>query len=428
MKRRLPLLIVTFLAITMVLYSKAHKPAPIIAYDKQHVEPLKDFRNYKDVSFYKLAELKEPPVTLYDLVGWENEAGDLRKVKIQYAPNKNLVLYNSETWVSIDDDIKLPAQSHKVQKYPYFITLKLDEEKYIIVLCGYNWASTPALLTLILVDPSHSAEVIFNKHVDLLEITEKAHGYRLLGEWTISEMVGSGSSSDYIKYASDKCELLIEHGALTFKKLPPPHAARYAKYKDKTSKPIPITYDKQHVDPIINTRRYSTSFDKVAKLQDPPVTLYRYVGLEKEVRDFSKATIYFASNTSLRLHNSEGWSKISDAIKLPAQPKKIQKHPYLINLPIDEERYILLLCGGKSKVNQPPLLTLVSVDPSNSAEVIFNKNVELREITETAHGYRLLGELSYNQYDGDGDGNPMTYPGRKCELLIEHGQLIFKEL
>lgn len=51
--------------------------------------------------------------------------------------------------------------------------------------------------------------------------------------------------------------------------------------------------------------------------------------------------------------------------------------------------------------------------------MVFNKKVELLEIQETAKGYRLLGQLPAIQKE---------QIGRLCEILIEQGELKFKEL
>ncbi|MCG8340194.1 MAG: hypothetical protein MI674_02850 [Cytophagales bacterium] len=217
------------------------------------------------------------PANLKD-AGWENEPGDFEKIQIKLEKGGIVEFGYYDSWIKIEDPIKLPEQSQRVKQTPYFFTLDMGEGKYIMVLAGYAYASMPGYLTLIAVGQD-TAEVIFNKQVDLLEIAETDQGYRLVGRLGVTG------------YGDNPCELLIEEGKLTFQPL---------------------------------------SFKQVYESQDPPVVVYDCVGwgANNQPGDFTRLQIRTTEGELQELDNYGVWGKVNEHIKLPVNSPKIKRHPY----------------------------------------------------------------------------------------------------
>lgn len=174
---------------------------------KETVEKLADLEEY-DVVFQKIDQpdsATAPWVTLYNCSGWKNtEPGDFTKIQIELE-NKSIVEFtNRDAWVRIKDRVKVPVNSLKIKKAEHFISLDMGLGQHILILLGYGYASNPGLLTIIHVG-QNTAKLIFNKEINLLEITETDFGYQLTGKFGIS-----------VNY-SKPCEILIKEHQLLFR-------------------------------------------------------------------------------------------------------------------------------------------------------------------------------------------------------------------
>jgi hypothetical protein len=221
----LPVLIILGLIVYQTCHGKTLKKRTL-TYDKAHVEKLRDFTDYKHLDeFNKVGEIESPPITFLEC--WEGEAGDFRKVQIKLQNGRTVVYENRDGWIkftepseplaiTLADIVKIPENSSKIQAHRYGITLDMGKGKWILMLFGYPYANDAGLLTLITVSKDH-AEIIFNKEVDVVEIAETAQGYRLVGELDPGKIAGNAASS--VEFTSQRCEICVEDGKLTFKAL-----------------------------------------------------------------------------------------------------------------------------------------------------------------------------------------------------------------
>ena len=193
-------------------------------------------------------------------------------------------------------------------------------------------------------------------------------------------------------------------------------------------KPSFMTYDPKHVEKLLaigtplDAQGNQYPIIKIGELKDPVVKLYHFAEWN-DPGDFMKIQIQLGKHGILELENGEGWIKvlekselcttaIADSLVVPEHSPKVQLHPYCATLDTGAGRKILMLFGYPYSTG-PPLLTLIAVDEEH-AELIFNKEVHLKEIRETEQGYRLIGTQGSS-----------GYWNTPCEVLIEANTLTF---
>lgn len=197
-----------------------------------------------------------------------------------------------------------------------------------------------------------------------------------------------------------------------------------------------IQYDKTHVASLRHFKGYRQldAFKKVGQIESPQVTFLEC--WEDEAGDFRKVQLTLRNGDIVEYDNRDGWIKftepseplairLAELIKIPENSSKIHPHRYGVTLDMGKGNHILMLFGYPY-ANDAGLLTLIEVR-KNHAAIIFNKEMDVLEIVETAQGYRLVGELDPGKI-ADKAGNlikPFTQP---CEICIEHGTLSFKIL
>lgn len=228
----------------LVMYKNCHGKTlkkRTLTYDKAHVEKLRDFTGYKNLDeFKKVGEIEHLQVTFLEC--WEGEAGDFRKVQIKLQNGRIVEYDNSDGWIkftepseplaiTLADIVKIPEDSSKIQAHRYGITLDMGKGNWILMLFGYPYANDAGLLTLIDVSKDH-AEIIFNKEVDVLEITETAQGYRLVSELDPGKIAGNTNSR--VKSTNQRCEIDIEDGKLVFNVLKTDEPIKHQERKEVT--------------------------------------------------------------------------------------------------------------------------------------------------------------------------------------------------
>jgi len=421
-----------------IAYHKAYVKQVPIAYHKAYVEKLMGFEKYENLTFKKIGEIQDPQVILLNC--WENEGGDFRKVKIRLKNDAIVEYDNRGGWIkflerseplsiTLADYLKVPEHSQKIHKHLHGVTLDMQGEDKILILFG-SLGGSLGLLTLIYISPD-AAEIIFNQEGRLLEILETEKGYRLLGQASLSQAAEGGSA--YYTYPGQKCEILIEEDKLSFKEFPE---------FNRDNLNLPIVYDQIYVDNLKNDKipldndGDVAKREKIGQINTPLAELYNYSSESWDYHtkqrwdatpgDFCRIELTLPSGVWVMLENLDGgWSKLTDIIKTTQNSAKINKHTYGITLDMGSDNRILILTGYKY-TSEPGLLTLLFVTP-NSAGMVFNKKVELLEVIETENGYRLLGQLPAESQE-QADGALLETPGHRCEILIEHGELLFKEL
>ncbi len=181
----------------------------------------------------------------------------------------------------------------------------------------------------------------------------------------------------------------------------------YRNCSGKIKKSILITYDKQYVQELSKVeenhpywKKYGFVLKKVDELEDLLAEVYQITGengigwSESSPGDFVRINIKLRNGRIVQFDSLGGWlSNFEESDWIPNSPK-IKKHPYGITLDMGKGDKILILIGATPDV----YLTLIYIG-KDTAEVIFNKEiVALLAIAETESGYRLKGQLYFDEY------------------------------
>jgi hypothetical protein len=211
----------------------------------------------------------------------------------------------------------------------------------------------------------------------------------------------------------------------------------YKNCKGKIQKPIPIAYDKQYVSELEKIKenhsywkKHGFVLKKVDELEDSLAEVYQItgengIGWNEEPGDFVRINIKLHNGRIVQFDSLGGWSSIFEESDWIPNSPKVRIHPYGVTLDMGKGDQILILIGDIPDI----YLTLIYIG-KDTAEIIFNKEIiSLLAIKETEKGYRLKGQLYFDEYVSLEDrGMATSYPGRQYEIVIENNQLIFHEL
>ena len=209
------LFILPIAIVSIVMHYCKNRHAPVIEYDKKHVEKLRGL-DYTGLVLKRVTELEDDLVDVYQIVGengigWDTDPGDFRQIKIKF-PNGKIDSYDSGEWIGIFKQIETciyrpigetlvyPKESPNIKLRPYGITLDLKNGDKILALISYGYNCDPAALFTLIYIGQTTSELIFNKLFDLYEIRENESGYELLGV----ESVYAGSCQAYKITITDK--------------------------------------------------------------------------------------------------------------------------------------------------------------------------------------------------------------------------------
>jgi hypothetical protein len=121
------------------------------------------------VAEFELDSINKYNITIEHLDPWELP-GDYIKIIIK-SNNHIIDLENLEGWVKFDNNYTVPEQvkNQNLINTDYFIYTKLDDNKPIILLFGWVYASEPGLMTIIDLT-NKNPKLIFNNFFQIKKI------------------------------------------------------------------------------------------------------------------------------------------------------------------------------------------------------------------------------------------------------------------
>lgn len=137
-----------------------------IQFDKENVIDFSDNKVFEgqEISYKEVGKVNyaQKELVFLNCVGWENDPGDFRKLKI-----------GDTEFVNMGGWVKVPEEYSFYSEDGYFLEWDLGNNTSVVVLFGYVYASDPGYLSVI--NLSSNPELIFNRQVMLKEVQKNGN-------------------------------------------------------------------------------------------------------------------------------------------------------------------------------------------------------------------------------------------------------------